>query len=89
MVTGYGPSGISVRGHILSLPAQGTSSPTSAYSLSGTASRCSWGVLGGIHANSYVVDAIIGFSVVYKAFDNHGRIQALLGASNQTLNLQF
>src|SRR5579885_2150507 len=28
------------------------------------------GVLGGIHANSYVIDAIIGFSVVYKAFDN-------------------
>lgn len=28
------------------------------------------GVLGGIHANSYIVDAIIGFSVVYKAFDN-------------------
>ncbi len=28
------------------------------------------GVLGGIHANSYLVDAIIGFSVVYKAFDN-------------------
>jgi hypothetical protein len=28
------------------------------------------GVLGGIHANTYLVDAIIGFSVVYKAFDN-------------------
>src|SRR6202142_3909237 len=28
------------------------------------------GVLGGVHANSYVVDVIIGFSVVYKAFDN-------------------
>src|ERR1700685_3005922 len=28
------------------------------------------GVLGGIHSNSNVVDAIIGFSVVYKAFDN-------------------
>src|SRR5213593_210169 len=28
------------------------------------------GVLGGIHANSYIIDAIIGFSVVYKAFDN-------------------
>src|SRR5437016_7825552 len=28
------------------------------------------GVLGGIHANPYVIDAIIGFSVVYKAFDN-------------------
>src|SRR5690349_10149581 len=28
------------------------------------------GVLAGVHANSYIVDAIIGFSVVYKAFDN-------------------
>src|SRR3954454_6910877 len=28
------------------------------------------GVLGGIHANTYIVDAIIGFSVIYKAFDN-------------------
>jgi hypothetical protein len=28
------------------------------------------GVLGGVRANPYIVDAIIGFSVVYKAFDN-------------------
>src|SRR6266498_1902900 len=28
------------------------------------------GVLGGVHANSYIIDAIIGLSVVYKAFDN-------------------
>lgn len=35
------------------------------------------GVLGGIHANSYVVDAIIGFSVVYKAFDNMGGFKRL------------
>jgi hypothetical protein len=28
------------------------------------------GVLGGIRANPYIVDAVIGFSVVYKAFDN-------------------
>lgn len=28
------------------------------------------GVLGGIHANSYLVDAVIGVSVVYKALDN-------------------
>ena len=28
------------------------------------------GMLWGIHANPYVIDAIIGFSVVYKAFDN-------------------
>ena len=30
------------------------------------------GVLGGIHANAYVIDAIIGVSVVYKAFENMG-----------------
>jgi hypothetical protein len=30
------------------------------------------GVLAGIHANAHVVDAIIGLSVVYKAFENIG-----------------
>lgn len=30
------------------------------------------GVLAGIHANAYIVDAIIGLSVVYKAFENIG-----------------
>ncbi len=30
------------------------------------------GVLGGIYANAYIVDAIIGLSVVYKAFENIG-----------------
>src|SRR5262245_8292139 len=28
------------------------------------------GVLGGIHANPYLIDAVIGFSVAYKAFEN-------------------
>src|ERR671922_3030753 len=28
------------------------------------------GVLGGVRANPYIIDAIIGFSVVYKAFEN-------------------
>jgi hypothetical protein len=37
------------------------------------------GVLGGIHANSNIVDAIIGFSVVYKAFDNMDGFQRFLG----------
>jgi hypothetical protein len=37
------------------------------------------GVLGGIHANPFVVDAIIGLSVVYKAFDNMGGFRRLLG----------
>src|SRR2546430_15433811 len=37
------------------------------------------GVLGGIHANSHIIDGIIGLSVVYKAFDNMGGFQRLLG----------
>src|SRR5215216_3912324 len=28
------------------------------------------GVLGGVRANPYIIDAVIGFSVVYKAFEN-------------------
>jgi hypothetical protein len=35
------------------------------------------GVLGGIHANAYVVDAIIGLSVVYKALENIGAFQRM------------
>ena len=37
------------------------------------------GVLGGIHANPYLVDAVIGFSVVYKAFENIGGFRTFLG----------
>jgi len=37
------------------------------------------GVLGGIHANPYIVDAIIGLSVVYKAFDNIDGFQQVFG----------
>lgn len=35
------------------------------------------GVLGGFHVNAYIVDAIIGFSVVYKAFENLGGFRAV------------
>ena len=42
------------------------------------------GVLGGIHANSYVIDAIIGFSVVYKAFDNMNGFERLFGVEPNT-----
>jgi len=42
------------------------------------------GVLAGIHANSYVVDAIIGFSVVYKAFDNMNGFERLFGVQPNT-----
>ncbi|MFA5943521.1 MAG: HupE/UreJ family protein [Candidatus Thermoplasmatota archaeon] len=42
------------------------------------------GVLGGVHANSYIVDAIIGFSVVYKGFDNLGGWKRFLGFQPNT-----
>ena len=42
------------------------------------------GVLGGIHANAYVIDAIIGFSVVYKAFDNMNGFRRLFGVQPNT-----
>jgi len=42
------------------------------------------GVLGGIHANPYVIDAIIGFSVVYKAFDNMDGFKRFLGFEPNT-----
>jgi len=35
------------------------------------------GVLGGIHANAHIVDAIIGLSVVYKALENIGAFQRM------------
>ena len=42
------------------------------------------GVLGGIHANSYIIDAIIGLSVVYKAFDNMDGFKKLFGFQPNT-----
>src|SRR5947199_3845152 len=42
------------------------------------------GVLGGIRANSYLIDAIIGFSVVYKAFDNIDGFKQFFGFQPNT-----
>jgi hypothetical protein len=42
------------------------------------------GVLGGIRANPYLIDAVIGFSVVYKAFDNMNGLKHLLGFQPNT-----
>ena len=42
------------------------------------------GVLGGIHANPFAIDAIIGLSVVYKAFENMDGFQRLFGFSPNT-----
>jgi hypothetical protein len=42
------------------------------------------GVLGGIHANAYLIDAIIGFSVVYKAFENMDGFRRVFGFQPDT-----
>jgi hypothetical protein len=43
-----------------------------------------YGVLSRTNVNPYIVDAIIGFSVVYKAFDNLGGFQRLFGHQRNT-----
>ncbi|MDO6566022.1 HupE/UreJ family protein [Alteromonas sp. 1_MG-2023] len=43
-----------------------------------------WGVLGDIQVNPYLIDAIIGFSVVYKGFDNLGGFKRLFGKQPST-----
>ena len=42
------------------------------------------GVLLNIRADAYIIDAIIGLSVVYKAFENMGGFEKLLGFSPNT-----
>ena len=42
------------------------------------------GVLGGIHANPYLIDAVIGFSVVYKAFENMDGFRQVFGIQPNT-----
>jgi hypothetical protein len=43
-----------------------------------------YGVLSGTHVNPYLVDAIIGFSVVYKALDNLGAFQRMFDVQPNT-----
>jgi hypothetical protein len=42
------------------------------------------GVLGGIYANPYLIDAVIGLSVVYKGFENIGGFMYFLGRQPDT-----
>ncbi len=42
------------------------------------------GVLGGVRANPYLIDAVIGFSVVYKAFENMDGFKWFLGFQPNT-----
>jgi hypothetical protein len=43
-----------------------------------------FGVLNDIAINPYLIDAIIGFSIVYKSFDNMGGFKRLLGYQPNT-----
>jgi HupE/UreJ protein len=43
-----------------------------------------YGVLSGTHINPYLVDAVIGLSVVYKALDNLGAFRRWLGVQPDT-----
>lgn len=43
-----------------------------------------FGVLGNISVNPYLIDTIIGLSIVYKGFDNLGGFQRLLGFQPNT-----
>jgi HupE/UreJ protein len=47
------------------------------------------GVLGGIRANPYLIDAIIGFSVVYKAFENMDGFRRFFGYQPNTKSAVF
>jgi hypothetical protein len=42
------------------------------------------GVLGGVHANPYLIDAVIGFSVAYKAFENMDGFNRCFGVQPNT-----
>jgi hypothetical protein len=42
------------------------------------------GVLGGVRVNPYIIDAIIGLSVVYKAFENIGGFERVFGIRPNT-----
>jgi hypothetical protein len=42
------------------------------------------GVLGDVRANAYLIDAVIGLSVVYKGFENIGGFQRLFGVRPNT-----
>ncbi|HSW11755.1 MAG TPA: HupE/UreJ family protein [Solimonas sp.] len=50
----------------------------------GHSSTLLFGVLSGTQVNPYIVDAIIGLSVVYKALDNLGAFRTLFGVQPDT-----
>ncbi|GIU49229.1 HupE/UreJ family protein [Shewanella sp. KT0246] len=43
-----------------------------------------WGVFNDININAYLIDAIIGFSIIYKGFDNLGGFKRLVGFQPNT-----
>jgi len=47
-----------------------------------------YGVLNDVQLNAYIIDAIIGFSIVYKGFDNLGGFQRLFKIQSSTFKNQ-
>ena len=47
------------------------------------------GVFANIHINAFIIDAIIGLSVVYKALDNLGGISTMVWSSTEYKNFYF
>ena len=43
-----------------------------------------WGVLDDLQGNPYLIDVIIGFSVLYKGFDNLGGVRKIFGKQSNT-----
>ena len=75
MVTGYDHL-LFLAGVVFFLTGCGTSSLYVSLFTLGHSVTLLAGVLGGIRANPFLIDAVIGLSVVYKAFENMGGFRA-------------
>jgi hypothetical protein len=79
MATGYEP-GVSSRSNLFLYRLKDIVQYVSLFTLGHSITLLA-GALGGIHANSYAVDAIIWFSLVYKAFDTMEALNDFSGLS--------
>ena len=78
------PPPVPVRRDLLPLPAEGHRRSTSRLFAIGHSTTMLLGVYFNIGINSYLIDAIIGLSVVYKALDNLGAFQRWFGFQPNT-----
>ena len=79
MVTGYDHLAFLAGVHLLPLPLPRRRALRDPVRSRGTASPCWSACSAAIHANPFLIDAIVGLSVAYKAFENLGGFRALGG----------